>query len=58
MANRYLTKSKAYPSGIKELSLENLPENDALHGLAQGLAEGHRAYGNPEYVYPFSVENK
>lgn len=50
MMNRYLIKAGVYPS-IPELSLDNLPINDALAGLSAGLAAGHKAYGNPVCVY-------
>ncbi|KAM0790180.1 hypothetical protein ACM66B_005498 [Microbotryomycetes sp. NB124-2] len=42
--HRYLAHSGAYPD-VPELHQSRIPKNQALHGLAAGLAAAHRAYG-------------
>lgn len=37
-------------------SLDNYPVNDALHSIAQGLAEGWQAYGRKDAVVLFVVQ--
>lgn len=54
----YLVESTDY-FGVSPLLLSsNLPSNDTIKGLAEGLAEAHRAYGLPECVlleFPLTV---
>ncbi|KAI0292200.1 glutathione synthase [Multifurca ochricompacta] len=43
--HRYLVESTGYFGISPLLSLNNLPLNDTVKGLAEGLEEAHRAYG-------------
>ncbi|KAM0749440.1 glutathione synthase [Meredithblackwellia eburnea MCA 4105] len=54
--HRYLQKSASYPIHSL-LSLENLPINNALKGLAAGLAAGHKAYGVSSAKILFVVQD-
>ena len=47
---RYLIESTGYFGISPLLSSTNLPGNDTIKGLVNGLAEAHRAYGVPECV--------
>jgi hypothetical protein len=47
---RYLIESTGYFGISPLLSSSNLPSNDTIEGLVNGLAEAHRAYGVPECV--------
>lgn len=42
----YLAKSTSYFGAFPGFSLDNLPPNDTLSGLARGLAEAHTVYGS------------
>lgn len=42
---RYLYKSTQYYGASSHLRAENFPPNRTTAGLAEGLAEGHKAYG-------------
>jgi hypothetical protein len=48
--HRYLHASTHYYGVSHDLKSENFPPNDTIAGLAEGLAEGHRAYGVPGYA--------
>ena len=45
---RYLYRSTQYYGTSPHLREENFPENNTTAGLAEGLAEAHKAYGVPK----------
>ena len=45
---RYLYRSTQYYGASPHLREENFPENNTTAGLAEGLAEAHKAYGVPK----------
>ncbi|KAH9968289.1 glutathione synthase [Russula compacta] len=46
--HRHLIESTGYFGISPLLTSSNLPSNDTIKGLAEGLAEAHRVYGVPE----------
>ena len=48
--NSYLLASTRYYDGSPELKAGNLPPNNTTAGLAEGLAEAHKAYNVPGCV--------
>lgn len=48
--NRYLLAATEYYHASPILSLENMPTNESLTVLAEGMVEAHRAYGKEGFV--------
>jgi glutathione synthase len=49
--NRYLHALTHYYNTSPAIKLEGFPPNITTAGLAEGLAEAHKAYGIPGYVF-------
>ncbi|PPQ63610.1 hypothetical protein CVT24_004470 [Panaeolus cyanescens] len=54
--HRYLLNATGYYESSPELVAENFPVNDTIAGLAEGLAQGHKAYGVPKSQILFVVQ--
>ncbi|KAI0072192.1 glutathione synthase [Panus rudis PR-1116 ss-1] len=54
--HRYLAASTGFYGSSPYLSPENFPENKTTSGLAEGLAEAHKAYGVPSARILFVVQ--
>ncbi|KAH9831388.1 uncharacterized protein C8Q71DRAFT_301509 [Rhodofomes roseus] len=54
--HRYLFKSTQYYEVSSHLREENFPSNNTVAGLAEGLAEAHKAYGVPNARILFVVQ--
>lgn len=48
--SRHLLAKTEYYNSSDILQPENMPRNDTIAGLAEGLATAHKAYGSPSYV--------
>ncbi|KAF9041829.1 glutathione synthase [Hymenopellis radicata] len=54
--HRYLHSSTGYFDVSPWLTPDNLPPNNTISGLAEGLAEAHKAYGVPQAQILFVVQ--
>ena len=48
---RHLAQSTEYFNSSPILKLQNLPRNETISGVAEGLERAHRAYDSPSYVH-------
>ncbi|KAH9856943.1 glutathione synthase [Lenzites betulinus] len=55
--HRHLLAATEYFNSSPLLRPENLPPNDTIAGLAEGLAAAHKAYGSPSASILFVVQN-
>ncbi|KAI0362179.1 glutathione synthase [Trametes cingulata] len=55
--HRHLLATTEYYNTSPILRVENLPPNDTIAGLAEGLAAAHRAYGSQSAWILFVVQN-
>ncbi|OSC99094.1 glutathione synthase [Trametes coccinea BRFM310] len=55
--HRHLLATTEYYNTSPILRLENLPPNDTISGLAEGLAAAHKAYGSPSAWILFVVQD-
>ncbi|CDZ97440.1 Glutathione synthetase [Phaffia rhodozyma] len=55
--HRYLTLQTGYLNASPCLQIKNLPANSPIHGLANGLAEAHKAFNIPESSILFVVQD-
>ncbi|KAI0374958.1 glutathione synthase [Pilatotrama ljubarskyi] len=55
--HRHLLAKTEYYNSSPILRIENLPANDTIAGLAEGLAAAHKAYGSPSAWILFVVQN-
>ncbi|CDO69537.1 hypothetical protein BN946_scf184785.g42 [Trametes cinnabarina] len=55
--HRHLLATTEYFNTSPILRVENLPPNDTISGLAEGLAAAHRAYGSPSAWILFVVQD-
>ncbi|KAL1944494.1 hypothetical protein VTO73DRAFT_2924 [Trametes versicolor] len=55
--HRHLLAKTEYYNSSSVLKLENMPPNDTIAGLAEGLAAAHKEYGSPSAWILFVVQN-